>query len=65
MKIYKIAGRLYNTGANAERIAYILNQGKLKTFSGNDEWTEEEVKEILDVVENDRLLYFQIVDGTE
>jgi hypothetical protein len=64
-KIYEIAGRFYNTGANAERIAYFLNQGKLQTFSGNDKWTVEEVKEILDVVENDRLLYFKIVEGIE
>jgi hypothetical protein len=64
-KIFKAVGLYYNTGANAERIADSLNSGTLKTFSGNDEWTVEEVKEILDVVENDRLLYFKIVDGTE
>ncbi len=54
----------YNSQANVKTIVYQLNLGKYKTFYGKDEWTEKDVEEILDVIENNRPLYFEIVYGT-
>jgi hypothetical protein len=62
-RIYEVVGMYHNSGANAKKIALALNYGKFKTFSGNKEWTEEDVKEILDVVENDLLLYSKIIEN--
>jgi hypothetical protein len=53
----------HDSGADAKKIAIALNYGKFKTFSGNKEWTEADVKEILDVVENDGPLYAKIIEN--
>lgn len=62
-RIYEVVGMYHNSGANAKKIAMALNYGKFQTFSGNKEWTEEDVKEILGVVENDPLLYLKIIEN--
>lgn len=62
-RIYEVVGMYHNSKASAKNIAKALNYGQFKTFSGNRKWTEEDVKEILDVVENDRPLYFKIIEN--
>ena len=62
-RIYEVVGMYHDSGADAKKIAIALNYGKFKTFSGNKEWTEADVKEILDVVENDEPLYAKIIEN--
>lgn len=62
-RIYELVGMYHHTGATAKSIATALSLGKFQTFSGNKEWTEEDVNEILDVVEHDRPLFDKIVDN--
>ena len=62
-RIYEVVGMYKNSGATARSIAAALTIGKFKTFSGNKEWSEEDVSEILDIVENDQALYFKIIEN--
>ncbi len=62
-RIYEIVGMYKNSGATAKSIATALTLGKFQNFSGNREWSEEDVNEILDIVANDRILYSKIIEN--
>ena len=47
-KILTLVGRFHNSKAKPSTIASILNTQNYKTFSGNDKWTEEDVKGLLE-----------------
>jgi hypothetical protein len=57
-KILTAVVKLNNSGAKASTIASLLSNQNYKTFHGNSKWTEEDVKEIVDLIENkNRRLY--------
>lgn len=61
-KILRAVGMFNNSGAKADTIASLLSKKNYKTFYGNREWTEEDVKEIVDFIQNKkRRLYWEIV----
>jgi len=53
-KILAAIGRLNNTGAKASTIASLLSNQNYKTFHGNNKWTEEDVKEIVDLIQKNK-----------
>lgn len=64
-KIYETVGRYHNSGGSIGAMITALNNLNCKTFSGNEEWSEADVKEILEVVEHNRPLYFKILHGDQ
>jgi hypothetical protein len=60
--ILRAVGMFNNSGTKASTIASLLSDQNYKTFYGNNEWTEEDVKEIVDFIQNkNRRLYWEIV----
>jgi len=60
--LLRAVGMYNNSGAKVSTITSILNTQNYKTFSGKDKWTEEDVKEIVDFIENKNTpLYWEIV----
>jgi hypothetical protein len=60
-EILTLVGKFHNSGTNPSTIATILTTQNYETLSGNDKWTGDDVKDILDIGVNNRSLYHDIV----